>query len=52
LIVIKRGAKGFESGRNLKKIGWHAQDTSELFLTTSGAQLPICWVLTVIDFIY
>jgi len=31
LIVVERGANGFERGRNLEKIGWHAQDTSELF---------------------
>jgi len=31
LIVVERGADGFERGRNLEKIGWHAQDTSELF---------------------
>ncbi|MBT7247716.1 MAG: acyl-CoA dehydrogenase [Rhodospirillaceae bacterium] len=31
LVVVERGAEGFERGRNLEKIGWHAQDTSELF---------------------
>ena len=31
LVVIERGDEGFERGRNLDKIGWHAQDTSELF---------------------
>jgi acyl-CoA dehydrogenase len=31
LVVVERRAEGFERGRNLEKIGWHAQDTSELF---------------------
>lgn len=31
LLVLERGMKGFERGRNLEKIGIHAQDTSELF---------------------
>ncbi len=31
LIVVERGDEGFERGRNLEKIGFHAQDTSELF---------------------
>jgi acyl-CoA dehydrogenase len=31
LVVVERGSEGFERGRNLEKIGWHAQDTSELF---------------------
>jgi alkylation response protein AidB-like acyl-CoA dehydrogenase len=31
LLVIERGMKGFERGRNLDKIGLHAQDTAELF---------------------
>jgi long-chain-acyl-CoA dehydrogenase len=31
LMVIERGAPGFERGRNLDKIGLHAQDTAELF---------------------
>jgi alkylation response protein AidB-like acyl-CoA dehydrogenase len=30
LIVIERGMEGFERGRNLEKIGQHAQDTAEL----------------------
>ena len=33
LLVIERGAPGFERGRNLEKIGMHAQDTAELFFT-------------------
>jgi alkylation response protein AidB-like acyl-CoA dehydrogenase len=31
LIVLERGMEGFERGRNLDKIGQHAQDTAELF---------------------
>jgi alkylation response protein AidB-like acyl-CoA dehydrogenase len=31
LLVVERGMSGFERGRNLAKIGMHAQDTSELF---------------------
>ena len=30
LIVVERGMEGFERGRNLDKIGLHAQDTAEL----------------------
>ena len=33
LIVVERGMDGFERGRNLDKIGMHAQDTAELFFT-------------------
>lgn len=33
LLVIERGMEGFERGRNLKKLGMHAQDTAELFFT-------------------
>jgi alkylation response protein AidB-like acyl-CoA dehydrogenase len=33
LVVIERGMAGFERGRNLDKIGMHAQDTAELFFT-------------------
>jgi long-chain-acyl-CoA dehydrogenase len=31
LIVLERGMAGFERGRNLAKLGQHAQDTAELF---------------------
>lgn len=31
LIVVERDTPGFKRGRNLKKIGLHAQDTAELF---------------------
>jgi acyl-CoA dehydrogenase len=33
LLVIERGMAGFERGRNLDKVGMHAQDTSELFFS-------------------
>jgi alkylation response protein AidB-like acyl-CoA dehydrogenase len=31
LLVVERGMEGFERGRNLEKMGMHAQDTAELF---------------------
>ncbi len=31
LLVVERGMDGFERGRNLDKVGLHAQDTAELF---------------------
>jgi acyl-CoA dehydrogenase len=31
LLVVERGMPGFERGRNLAKVGLHAQDTAELF---------------------
>ena len=31
LLVVERGMAGFERGRNLAKLGQHAQDTAELF---------------------
>jgi alkylation response protein AidB-like acyl-CoA dehydrogenase len=33
LLVVERGMPGFERGRNLEKVGLHAQDTSELSFT-------------------
>ena len=33
LIVVERGMEGFERGRNLEKVGLHAQDTAELSFT-------------------
>ncbi|HVN11347.1 MAG TPA: acyl-CoA dehydrogenase family protein [Kineosporiaceae bacterium] len=38
LLVVERGTPGFERGRNLDKIGQHAQDTAELFF--GGARVP------------
>jgi alkylation response protein AidB-like acyl-CoA dehydrogenase len=31
LLILERGMDGFERGRNLDKVGMHAQDTAELF---------------------
>jgi acyl-CoA dehydrogenase len=31
LLIVERGMEGFSRGRNLEKIGLHAQDTAELF---------------------
>lgn len=39
LLVIERGMKGFERGRNLDKLGMHAQDTAELFFT--DVEVPV-----------
>jgi alkylation response protein AidB-like acyl-CoA dehydrogenase len=33
LVVVERGMEGFTRGRNLEKIGMHAQDTAELFFS-------------------
>ena len=39
LLVVERGMDGFERGRNLDKVGLHAQDTAELFFT--DVQVPV-----------
>jgi alkylation response protein AidB-like acyl-CoA dehydrogenase len=39
LLVLERGMAGFERGRNLDKIGQHAQDTAELFF--SDVSVPV-----------
>jgi alkylation response protein AidB-like acyl-CoA dehydrogenase len=39
LLVVEDGMEGFERGRNLDKIGLHAQDTAELFFT--DVQVPV-----------
>ena len=31
LYLVEAGTPGFDKGRKLKKIGWHSQDTAELF---------------------
>ena len=33
LLIVERGMDGFTRGRNLEKVGMHAQDTAELFFT-------------------
>jgi long-chain-acyl-CoA dehydrogenase len=39
LLVLERGMNGFERGRNLEKVGLHAQDTAELFFT--DVEVPV-----------
>jgi alkylation response protein AidB-like acyl-CoA dehydrogenase len=39
LLVVERGMHGFERGRNLEKLGQHAQDTAEL--SFSDVRVPV-----------
>jgi len=39
LLVVERGMPGFERGRNLEKLGNHAQDTAELFF--NDVRVPV-----------
>jgi alkylation response protein AidB-like acyl-CoA dehydrogenase len=43
LLVVERGMDGFERGRNLEKIGQHAQDTAEL--SFAGVRVPLANLL-------
>ena len=43
LICVEEGTPGFTRGRNLEKIGLHAQDTSELFF--DGVRVPVANLL-------
>jgi len=43
LVVLERGMAGFERGRNLDKVGLHAQDTAELFFT--DVEVPVANLL-------
>jgi alkylation response protein AidB-like acyl-CoA dehydrogenase len=43
LLVVERGTPGFERGRNLEKVGQHAQDTAELFF--EDVHVPRCNLL-------
>jgi alkylation response protein AidB-like acyl-CoA dehydrogenase len=43
LLVLERGMNGFERGRNLDKLGMHAQDTAELFFT--DVEVPVANLL-------
>jgi len=43
LLVVERGMPGFERGRNLDKIGMHAQDTAELFF--DDVRVPVANLL-------
>ncbi len=45
LLVLERGMDGFERGRNLDKVGLHAQDTAELFFT--DVHVPVANLLGV-----
>jgi len=33
LFLVEAGTPGFEKGKRMKKIGWHSQDTAELYFT-------------------
>ena len=39
LLVVERDTPGFDRGRNLDKVGMHAQDTAELFF--ADARVPV-----------
>jgi alkylation response protein AidB-like acyl-CoA dehydrogenase len=39
LLIVERGTEGFERGRNLEKLGQHAQDTAEL--SFAEARVPV-----------
>ncbi len=43
LVLVEREREGFTRGRNLEKIGYHAQDTSELFF--ENVRVPITNIL-------
>jgi alkylation response protein AidB-like acyl-CoA dehydrogenase len=43
LLVVERDTPGFERGRNLAKVGLHAQDTAELFF--ADARVPVANLL-------
>ena len=38
LYLVEDGTPGFEKGRKIKKVGWHSQDTAELFF--SDCRIP------------
>jgi acyl-CoA dehydrogenase len=33
LYLVEAGTPGFEKGKQIKKVGWHSQDTAELYFT-------------------
>ena len=39
LYLVEDGTQGFTRGRHLEKMGWHSQDTAELFLT--NCRIPV-----------
>jgi acyl-CoA dehydrogenase len=38
LYLVEEGTPGFEKGKRIKKVGWHSQDTAELFF--SDCRIP------------
>ena len=38
LYLVEAGTPGFEKGKRIKKVGWHSQDTAELFF--SDCRIP------------
>ncbi len=38
LYLVEAGTSGFEKGKKIKKVGWHSQDTAELFF--SDCRIP------------
>ena len=38
LYLVEAGTPGFEKGRQIKKVGWHSQDTAELYF--SDCRIP------------
>ncbi|MFA6033798.1 MAG: acyl-CoA dehydrogenase family protein [Myxococcota bacterium] len=38
LFLVEDGTPGFEKGKRIKKVGWHSQDTAELFF--SDCRIP------------
>lgn len=42
LILVERGAEGFERGRNLDKVGQNSADTSELFFNDVRVPITSC----------
>ncbi|HPQ44153.1 MAG TPA: acyl-CoA dehydrogenase family protein [Syntrophales bacterium] len=39
LYVVEEGTPGFEKGKQIEKIGWHSQDTAELYFT--DCRIPV-----------
>lgn len=39
LYLVEAGTPGFEKGKQIKKVGWHSQDTAELYFT--DCRVPI-----------
>ena len=39
LYVVEAGTPGFEKGKKIKKVGWHSQDTAELYF--NDCRIPV-----------